>query len=147
MGMDTSKNRAPLAAFGRAASSTRPFREVVERVGRDERQRVVPLPLTFAAILLPFLAAWATAGPEQDVLPSATAPASAREVPESLWVLGRASRIPADPDGYVDLYGPPKAWEAELLTRRGYRSASASAEYGPHAGDQRRQRGERAASR
>lgn len=122
---------------GRRTPSGRLFRDVVERLGRDERQRVVPLPVTFAAILLPLLAAWATASGPQEfaIAPDATA----REAPASLRVLDRGRRMPTDGAAYVDIYGAPEAWESELLVRRGYTSAVSSAEYRPD-GDARERR-------
>lgn len=101
---------------GRRRARARMWRDVMEREERSERSRVVPLPLALAAVILPFVAAWASAstvyaperGPE------------ARPLPEPLRALGREDRAPAEPGRYVDVWGPVEPWEAELLERRGH---------------------------
>ena len=91
------------------------FREIVEAVGREEHQRVVPLPLIAAALLLPLLAAWATAQPGAGGDRSAERSAKALAERRPPAVLDRERRVPADPNGYVDLWAAPTGWEARLL--------------------------------
>lgn len=108
-----------LERVGRARRGRRRFREVVEAVGREEHQRVVPLPLAVAAVLVPFLTAWAVAHPGPE--PAGTVAASVAERP---WderrppaALHRERRLPEDPQGYVDLWAAPTEWEVQLLAR------------------------------
>lgn len=116
------------------AAGRRTFRAVIERLGRDERQRVVPLPVTLAAILFPFLAAWAMGesgmeGAGEPSLPGAES-SSARAA------LCRTERAPLEANGYVDVHGPPADWECEVLERRGYVAPPASAQCPAHAGSE-----------
>lgn len=102
------------------------FREVTRAIGRRPHQRVCPLPLAFAAIAIPFLAAWATAAPSpvggtdaagerQATMPKVNAAAS------NPWaILDRARRQPPEGSDYVDLYGPLEPWERDLVARQGY---------------------------
>lgn len=107
------------------------FREVIRAVGRRPYQRVCPLPMAFAAIAVPFLAAWATAAPDQaESHPFESEEAGreraaklpeASEAPVNPWaILDRARRQPAEGSDYVDLYGPLEPWERDLVARQGY---------------------------
>jgi len=86
------------------------FRDTVRAIGREKRQRVVPLPLAIGAIVLPFLAAWAAAAPG-----AAGADRAASTWPRPPAALDREHRLPADPGGYVDVWGPAEEWEQRLL--------------------------------
>ncbi|MEM9380967.1 MAG: hypothetical protein AAGB93_13530 [Planctomycetota bacterium] len=124
---DRRGERGCLRALGRerAPSGPRPraerrmWRDVVDREGREEHTRVVPLPFALAAVLLPFLAAWASAGSE--VAPeraSALALRASSNAP--MESLGRFDRAPARSRGYVDVWRAAEPWEVDALRRRGY---------------------------
>ena len=116
------------------ASKKRTFRAVIERLGRDERQRVVPLPVALAAILFPFLAAWATAADGASQARWAAKTSAAAGECSAVHALDRLDRVATEGVGYVDIYGAPEPWECELLSRRGYVPPLASAECSEHAG-------------
>ncbi|QDV07687.1 hypothetical protein Poly30_32160 [Planctomycetes bacterium Poly30] len=84
-------------------------------------QRVVPLPIAVAAVLVPFLTVWAAAqAPEQaSARVIQGAGAEARPLDEPFVFLGRDVRVPDDDGGYVDVWAVPAGWEAGLLQRRG----------------------------
>lgn len=97
-------------------------------------QRVVPLPLAVAAVVIPFLTVWASADPG---VPSAArggalegpqailgSHAEARPLDEPLVFLGRDDRLPETEGGYVDIWAVPSGWEASLLQRRAAQSPS-----------------------
>lgn len=94
---------------------TSPWREVLRR-HREERSRVLPLPLAFAAISFPFLCAWAVgAEGAGEAARRGPAPRSA-----ALDVLDREHRATAPGEAYVDVHGAAAGWERELLARQGY---------------------------
>ncbi|MEM6571989.1 MAG: hypothetical protein AAF957_26475 [Planctomycetota bacterium] len=103
----------------RPRAERRMWRDVVAREGREEHTRVVPLPFALAAVLLPFLAAWASAGsaierddpPKPELIAWSSGP---------LGVLGRTDRAPERSGGYVDVWRAPEPWEADVLQRSGY---------------------------
>ena len=89
-------------------------------------QRVVPLPLAVAAVLIPFLTVWASAHTAQRAdgqrVPGERiqgSGAEARPLDEPYVFLGRDVRIPESDGGYVDVWAVPSGWEAKLLQRRG----------------------------
>ena len=124
-----------MVEFEDRTGTKRTFRAVIERLGRDERQRVVPLPVTIAAILFPFLAAWATASERAAGRESSPLARPDRAGgPSAVQALSRTSRAAIDPNGYVDIYGAPEPWESELLERHGYVAPLSVAEYPVHAG-------------
>lgn len=102
---------------------SRRFRDTVHAIGREQRQRVVPLPLAIGAIVLPFLAAWAAAAPG-----GVDAEPTAAPWPRPPAALDREHRLPSDPGGYVDVWGPAEDWERRLLgtTGRGAQPRPAS---------------------
>lgn len=110
--------RVDLARVGRARRGEESFNEAVEAVGREEHQRVVPIPLAVIAVLLPFLAAWASAQPlprEASTTRVSEAVAWTERRPPSAFA--RERRLPEDPNGYVDFWAPAEPWELRLLER------------------------------
>ncbi|MFT5732146.1 MAG: hypothetical protein ACI80K_000115 [Paracoccaceae bacterium] len=90
-------------------------------------QRVVPLPLAMAAVAIPFLTVWASAGEPRSAGQALGrnqaiqgSRAEARPLDEPFVFLGRDVRLPATEGGYVDIWAVPVGWEADLLQRRGH---------------------------
>lgn len=110
------------ARLARRRWSRRRFRDAIRgEARRAPHQRVVPLPLTLAAVALPFIAAWATGAPPDDGAPTPDALAwtrGAQGAAESL--LDRGRREPDPGAGYVDLWAAPAPWEARAVASRGY---------------------------
>ena len=97
-----------LERVGRVRRGRRRFREVVDAVGREEHQRVVPLPLAVAAVLIPFLTARAVAHPVPEPEGTVAASAVARPWTERRPPSGRAScsRAAADAERRPARPGP-----------------------------------------